>query len=115
MTAPRIAVRCGASVRRWDSGFFEGTWAGIPDAAGLAGYATVFGSGLTVAGDELLIVPPSHTHDGVYATCTGATVYVSNSIVALMARTSRPGVVSTVFCRRRIEGEIEDRSALPDR
>jgi len=85
VTAPRIAVRCGASVRRWDSGFFEGTWAGIPDAAGLPGYATVFGSGMTVAEGGLLIVPPSHLHDGVYATHAGATVYVSNSIVALMA------------------------------
>ena len=101
--APRVAVYCGGSVRCSDSGFFEGTWAGPPGIAVVAKSATVFGSGMTVADGDLLIVPPSHTHDGAFAIRDGATTVVSNSIVALMAaasiRLDPAAPYPTVFCQ----------------
>jgi hypothetical protein len=103
VAAPLIEVSCGTSVHRLHSGFLEGTWAGPAGLGDIASCPTVFGSGMAVADGELLIVPPSHTHDGVFATSNGAIVTVSNSIVALMAATGTEldpaAPYPTIFCQ----------------
>ena len=102
VTPPLIDVRCGASVRREESGFFEGTWAGRQELSSIAESTTVFGSGIVACDGSLLIVPPSHTHDGVYGVRVESGVTVSNSIVALLVAEQLvldPAVpYPTIFC-----------------
>lgn len=114
VSAPRISVGCGVSVRCARSGFLEGTWSGNEDIGGLGHVANVFGPGMAVHGGDLLIVPPSHTHEGVFATRIGATTVVSNSIVALLAATGGkldPGVAyPTILCQVAADDGVGDRA-----
>lgn len=61
-----VRVRCGASVRRFDEGFVEGTWVGDAAIRALPGSTTIFGSGIVAEEVGVVIVPPSHPHERLY-------------------------------------------------
>ena len=63
---PRVQVLCGPSVRRTDSAFFEGTWVGGEGLDSVVDSTTTFGSGMVARGEDLFVVPPGHTMEGVY-------------------------------------------------
>lgn len=85
-----VQVSCGRSVRLDERGFFEGTWSGPPELAAASRASTVFGSGILIAGRELVIVPPAHTLEPVYlAAEPDGTLVVSNSLVGLLCATGR--------------------------
>jgi hypothetical protein len=77
-------IVCGASVRRFESGVFEGTWVGEPGPAGILGSTTTFGSGVFVDGVALRLVPPSHMLEAIYVSRRGADLFAANSFAALL-------------------------------
>jgi hypothetical protein len=79
-----VTAECGSSVRREQDGFFEGTWAGPPEIGALAEATTVFGLGIVLTGDGPLVVPPSHTLDGVFLVARNGELVCSNSLVGLL-------------------------------
>ena len=84
VSADGVVVLCGTSVRHEDDVVFEGTWAGPPDLDALPAATTVFGSGLVVDADGVLVVPPSHTVEAVWTAQRADTLIVSNSFVAVL-------------------------------
>ncbi len=84
LSAEGVVVVCGTSVRHEDNVVFEGTWAGPPDLDALSEATTVFGSGLIVDDEGVLVVPPSHTVEGVWSALRGDTLIISNSFVAVL-------------------------------
>jgi len=84
VTAGCAAVAVGPSVRREGNAIFEGTWAGDASFTSLHERTTLFGSGMTVSGPNLLVLTPSHQLEGVYyAASTGELVF-SNSLVGVL-------------------------------
>lgn len=79
-----VEVLCGFSVEVREDGFFEGAWAGRAEAFDFTSAAEVFGSGGRVAGDELIIVTPSHTLERVQFIQRGEVTLLSNSLVFLL-------------------------------
>ena len=82
--AGSLDVEYGASVRREEAGFFEGTWAGPSELDSLLESTTVFGSGIVARGGDLVVVTPSHHLEGVYQVRAGEALLVSNSLVGLL-------------------------------
>src|SRR6185436_12236538 len=75
-------------VRHWDSGFFEGSWAGPAEPWAIPASTTVFGSGIVRDADGgTIVVTPSHTMSGVFASSGERGAKVSNSLTALLAAT----------------------------
>ena len=79
-----VDIHYGASVRRDDAGFVEGTWAGPPSIDFLPDATTVFGSGMVLHGRDLVVITPSHQLEGMYHVRAGDVLLVSNSLVAVM-------------------------------
>jgi hypothetical protein len=79
-----VDLLCGRSVEVRDDGFFEGAWAGNAEAFDFTDAADVFGSGGRIAGDELIIVTPSHTLERVQFIQRCGETLVSNSLVFLL-------------------------------
>jgi hypothetical protein len=79
-----VRVRCGMSVRCEPGGFFEGTWVGDRSLASVPGSTTLFGSGIVSAGDDVVIVPPSHPHERLYLHRDGRRWLASNSLAWLL-------------------------------
>lgn len=80
-----VHVEHGASVRRDDAGFFEGTWAGRPSIDAIPDATTVFGSGVVARGSDLVVITPSHQLEGVYHARVGDELLVSNSLAGLLS------------------------------
>jgi len=80
-----VTVDCGPAVRREAGGFFEGTWVGPSGLSSVAGSTTPFGTGMVVAGDDLLAIPPGHTLGLVFTTTSGTEMLVANTLVGLLA------------------------------
>src|SRR4051812_36246158 len=78
-------LHCGSSVVIGESGFFEGAWPGDLVAMGFARAAEVFGSGATLAGDQWIVVPPSHTLEPVFSLRDGPRLLISNALPFLLA------------------------------
>jgi hypothetical protein len=76
-----VHVDHGTSVRTFDGGFFEGTWAGD---ASQPNATTVFGSGMNLIDGELIVVPPTHHLECVYFARLGGGLVVSNSLAGLL-------------------------------
>jgi len=84
---PNVVVACGNSLRRTADAFVDGTWAGADEVASIAESTTVFGAGIVARGDALLVVPASHTCEGIYLCRSdgrGGDLLVSNSLAALL-------------------------------
>src|SRR5689334_10822142 len=79
-----VRVRCGTSVRCEPGGFFEGTWVGDRSLASVPGSTTLFGYGIVSAGDDVVIVPPSHPHERLYLHRDGRRWLASNSLAWLL-------------------------------
>lgn len=75
---------CGTSVEVRDDAFFEGAWAGDAHSFEFADAVDVFGSGGRIAGDDLIVVPPSHTLERIQYIKRGAEILISNSLVFLL-------------------------------
>ncbi|HYI22005.1 MAG TPA: hypothetical protein VEX62_05135, partial [Candidatus Limnocylindrales bacterium] len=84
VSAEGVDVVCGTSVRHEGRVVFEGTWAGPAGLDALPEATTVYGSGLVVDAEGLLVVPPSHTVEGVWAARHADTLIVANSFVAVL-------------------------------
>jgi hypothetical protein len=83
-----VSVVAGTSVRAWDDGFFEGTWAGAAEPSAIASSTTVFGSGIVAGADgTTTVVTPSHTMSGVFARSANGITVLSNSLTAILAVT----------------------------
>lgn len=82
-----VRVDHGISVRSFDEGFFEGTWAGPPESSALAGATTVFGSGMVECDGRLLAIPASHPLECLYFARRNGALIVSNSLTGLLAAT----------------------------
>ncbi len=81
---PVVEVHCGASVRRTESGCFEGTWVGGQALESVVESTTIFGTGIVANSDGLFVVPPGHTLEGTYSHRRGGELLVSNSLVGLL-------------------------------
>ncbi|WP_142392680.1 hypothetical protein [Mycobacterium sp. 3519A] len=79
-----VDLLCGSSVEIRGDGFFEGAWAGSAEAFDFSETADVFGSGGRIAGDELIVVTPSHTLERVQFIQHDGEIFVSNSLVFLL-------------------------------
>lgn len=79
-----VDVTCGTSIRREADGFFEGTWVGPPGLTKLLDTTTVFGSGMVALPGALYVITPGHTMEGVYISRVSDSVYISNSLAALL-------------------------------
>ena len=80
----KVLVDHGTSVRTFDEGFVEGTWAGPTDPARLPDATTVFGTGMVVREGELLAVPPTHHLECIYMAHVADAIVVSNSLPGLL-------------------------------
>ena len=81
-TLPPTLV-CGSDVEVFDDGFFEGCWAGDFPAGDFDTARHVFGSGARQAGEDWLVVSPSHTMEAIYLLVQPAGHLVSNSLAFL--------------------------------
>lgn len=79
-----VEVLCGTSVEVFDDGFFEGAWAGDFEEYDFVDVADVFGSGGRIVGDDLIVVPPSHTLERIQFIQRSAETWISNSLVLLL-------------------------------
>ncbi|WP_460359177.1 hypothetical protein [Mycobacterium sp. ZZG] len=79
-----VELLCGTSVEVRDDGFFEGAWAGDAHSFEFADAVDVFGSGGRIAGDDLIVVPPSHTLERIQYISRGDEILISNSLVFLL-------------------------------
>ncbi|MGE2836532.1 hypothetical protein [Mycobacterium sp. SMC-4] len=79
-----IELLCGTSVELRDDAFFEGAWSGSIEAFDFVDATDVFGSGGQVSGDELIIVPPSHTLERIQFIRRQDETLISNSLVFLL-------------------------------
>jgi hypothetical protein len=94
----RVRVACGTSVRRSEDAFFDGTWAGDAGLASVLESTTPFGAGMVVRDGRLFVVPAGHTCEGIYLCrprVAAGTLFVSNSIAALLEATNQ-GLVAGV-------------------
>lgn len=81
-----MRVRAGSSVDLLDDGWAEGAWAGPFDGGGLA-QSWMAGSGGRLDGQDLVIRPPGHTLEGIWAVSDGASFSAANSLPLLLAAT----------------------------
>ncbi len=81
---PVVEVHCGASVRRTEAGFFEGTWVGRPALESVVESPTTFGTGIVADPGGLFVVPPGHTLEGIYSHRRDGVLLFSNSLVGLL-------------------------------
>lgn len=82
-----VRVDHGTSVRTFDEGFFEGTWAGPSSLSEVPESTTVFGSGMVARGGELLAIGPSHHLECLYVARVPAALVLSNSLPGLLVAT----------------------------
>lgn len=82
-----VRVDHGESVRTFDGGFFEGTWAGPPDMSALPQATTVFGSGMVARNGALVAIPPTHPFECIYYARMTDALVLSNSLPGLLAAT----------------------------
>ncbi|KWX56721.1 hypothetical protein [Mycobacterium sp. NAZ190054] len=79
-----VELLCGVGVEVRDDGFFEGAWAGDAAAFDFVSRTDVFGSGGRIDGDELIIVPPSHTLERIQFLQRDDVTLISNSLVFML-------------------------------
>lgn len=84
--ADEINLEHGRAVDIRDSFFFEGAWAGDFESGGFL-TAPCFGTGGQVDKDGVTFTPPDHILDRLYSLRRGETLYVSNSLAMILART----------------------------
>jgi hypothetical protein len=83
---PNAEIHHGELVRKLGGGVFEGTWVGESGLQGLLKSTTTFGSGVVREdGGALRILPPSHLLESVYMSGSNGVLFVSNSLVGLLA------------------------------
>lgn len=78
------SILAGSGVETFATGIFEGCWSGEFSQAAFAEADNVFGTGLSVTGESVRFVTPSHVQDGLFAWLGGDTVSVSNSLAFLL-------------------------------
>ena len=84
-----IEVTCGASVRRTQDAFVEGTWAGGPELREVATASTVFASGIVLTDRGPLVIPPHHPHEAIFTARRGDELYLANSFAGLLEHTGQ--------------------------
>jgi hypothetical protein len=75
----------GRHVELFDTGFFEGAWAGDFAQAGFDQSVEVFGSGAKLDNSTITFVPPSHTYEPLVLFTGNGRTAVSNSLPFLSA------------------------------
>lgn len=80
-----VDVVCGLSVVREADAFFEGTWAGPRSLKALPDVTTIFGSGVVVRGEGLMVISPGHVFDGIWFVSLPGRLVVANTLVGLLA------------------------------
>jgi hypothetical protein len=75
----------GRHVELFDTGFFEGAWAGDFGQADFAQSVEVFGSGAKLDSSTITFVPPSHTYEPLVLFTGRGRIAVSNSLAFLGA------------------------------
>ena len=82
--APVIEVTCGASVRRADDAFLEGTWAGGSELRDVAKASTVFATGIVVTDNGPLVITQHHPQEGLFAARRENVLLIANSLAGLL-------------------------------
>ena len=103
---PDVRVACGTSVRHSDGAFFDGTWPGASELASVLDATVPFGAGMVVREGRLFIVPAGHTCEGIYLcrpSATDETLFVANSITALLEATDQTLVAGVDYVNRFIK------------
>ena len=82
-----VRLRCGAGVEVGDRRWVEGAWTAPFNEWGFAN-SWMAGSGGLADGDDLVVVPPGHTLEGLWGARTSEQVTVANSLPLLLAATN---------------------------
>ncbi|MEX2561782.1 MAG: hypothetical protein WD358_00865 [Nitriliruptoraceae bacterium] len=82
-----VQLRCGGGVEVGDRRWVEGAWTAPFDEWGLAS-SWLAGSAGLVDGEDLVVVPPGHTLEGLWVARTSDDVTVANSLPLLLAATN---------------------------